>query len=76
MRYWDALLDWINEPTGIRITTVEITRWNLWSTIVVTIASSIYAYEVGSWRLWLLLVGGYFLGGLVAFMWRENRGEG
>lgn len=75
-QYWDALLDWMNEPTGLKITTVEITRWNLLSSLVATIASAIYAYEVGSWRLFALLIGGYFLGGLVMFMVRENRGEG
>lgn len=73
---WDAVLDWFDKPTGLRITTVEVTRWNLLSTIVATVLSAIYAYEVGSWRLAALLIGGYFLGGLVMFMWRENRGEG
>lgn len=77
MSYWDALLDWLNEPTGLRITTVEFTRWNVFFTVLVVVASAIYALGyVGSWRLFALLVGGYALGGLVMFMWRENRGEG
>lgn len=74
--YWDALLDWLNEPTGLKITTVEITRWNALFTLIVVNASAAYAYEVGSWRLFALLVGGYVLGALVMFIIRENRGEG
>lgn len=74
---WDALSDWLDKPTGLRVTTVEVTRWNVISTAVAVILSAIYAFGyVGSVRLFLLLVGGYALGGLVMFMVRENRGEG
>lgn len=77
IRVMDALLDWLNEPTGLKITTVEVTRWNLLFTVFTVAVSAIYALGyVGSWRLFALLVGGYALGALVMFMWRENRGEG
>lgn len=75
MRYWDLLTDWV-DVTVFKITTVEITRLNVFVTVVVFIATALWGWYAGSVRTFLLLFGGYFLGSLVAFMIREQRGEG
>lgn len=75
-RLWNALLDWMDESTGLKITTVEITRFNVLLTVFAFIGSVVWGWYAGSWRTFALLFGGYFLGALIGFMIREQRGEG
>jgi Na+-transporting NADH:ubiquinone oxidoreductase subunit NqrB len=73
---WETLLDWMDESTGLKISTVDITRWNVISTLVVLIATAIYGFGyVGSWRTFAVLFGGYMLGALWVFMRREQSGD-
>lgn len=76
MRYWDLLLDWMDGPTGLKISSVQITRWNLISTLIAFAASVCGGWYVGSWRTFAILFGGYFLGAVWMFMRREQSGDG
>lgn len=75
LRYWDLISDWMDEPTGLKITTVEVTRWNLISTLVTLILSAIWAWHVGSWKTFAFLFLSYLMGAVWMFVVRERRGD-
>jgi hypothetical protein len=74
-RLWIITSDWCDEPTGLYIGKVAVTRWNLIAALLALAFSAWFGlWYAGSWRTFTLLYGGYLLGGLWMFMRREQQG--